>query len=443
MIYYCIPCHNEERTVGIVLWKIRQVMADLPRDYQILVADDGSRDGSSAILEPYARVLPLTLLASENRRGYAATLEMLLREADRRSAYPKRDAVVVLQADFTDDPEFAGALLRKLESGADIAIGSPVAGARHKLARRLAQRLALRRTWPAEIRDPLHGFNAIRLICLRKALEERAGRRLLTHGGGAANAELLQATLPHARRIEVVDIVTHPERLQRGSRVAPFLMLREAWRFAGGRDGRPERTVEQLAPDRVHADRSTLRTEAAAPAGDDEEAARPARRSEPGGRTGRRRPADRSEGAERPRRRKTSARRGPSRGETEPSPDGDTSQPDRPVDESAGQEIAPKPSKRRTGRRGSRRRKDRPAADAVEQERPAETAVDAPEAGRTGTDASSVDGEASKPRRPRRRRGRRGGRRRRSGGSASGTVDAEGSPHETPPEGGAARDPAE
>ena len=80
MIYICIPAHNEEQTVGVVLWKIRQVMAEFPRDYQILVADDASTDKTSEVLNPYARVLPLTVVRSEQRRGYSASVEMLLRE---------------------------------------------------------------------------------------------------------------------------------------------------------------------------------------------------------------------------------------------------------------------------------------------------------------------------------------------------------------------------
>ena len=40
MIYVCIPSHNEAPTVGLLLWKIRQVFASFPREYQLLVLDD-------------------------------------------------------------------------------------------------------------------------------------------------------------------------------------------------------------------------------------------------------------------------------------------------------------------------------------------------------------------------------------------------------------------
>ena len=62
MIYVCIPSHDEAATVGLLLWKIRQVFAGFPREYQMLVLDDASTDATAEILEPYSRVLPLTVV---------------------------------------------------------------------------------------------------------------------------------------------------------------------------------------------------------------------------------------------------------------------------------------------------------------------------------------------------------------------------------------------
>ncbi|MCI0435908.1 MAG: glycosyltransferase [Gemmatimonadetes bacterium] len=447
MIYYCIPCHNEERTVGIVLWKIRQVMADFRRDYQILVADDASTDGSWAVLEPYARVLPLTLMSSTTRRGYAATLEMLLREAVRRSDYPKRDAIVVLQADFTDDPEFAGALLRKLESGADVAIGHPRAGGRSGMPYGFARRLARRRKWPAEIKDPIHGFNAFRLLCVRKAVEVRQEKRLLTCEGWAANAELLHAVLPHARRLEVVEIVTHPERLQRASRVAVLSALRESWRFGRGREGRPGIAADGLVPDRVHGDRATLRTDGAAVpvAAAREPAERQDRQSEPAGEGSRARPGARSrarDGARTGRGRGESGQRGHRerdgetrqggrrRGEetrpsaSEDTPDGQSERPASPSEHASPTERKPRRPPR--GRRGGRPRDRSATAPVQEETADSPDATDEPDgaAEPDSTPTVAANGEDSPAGSKRRRRGRRGGRKRRSGRGRPGTVDA-------------------
>src|SRR5437879_1216237 len=85
MIYVCVPAHNEARTVGLVLWKVRQVFTAFPREYQLLVADDASSDGTAAVLASYAKVLPLTIVTHRERRGYARSLEELLRLALQRT----------------------------------------------------------------------------------------------------------------------------------------------------------------------------------------------------------------------------------------------------------------------------------------------------------------------------------------------------------------------
>ena len=62
MIYFCIPSHNEAATVGLVLWKLRRVLEESAREYQLLVGDDASTDATAEALAPYLKALPLTVL---------------------------------------------------------------------------------------------------------------------------------------------------------------------------------------------------------------------------------------------------------------------------------------------------------------------------------------------------------------------------------------------
>jgi len=78
MIYFCIPSHNEAATVGLVLWKLRRVLEESAREYQLLVGDDASTDATAEALEPYLKALPLTVLRNPTRLGTAATVERLL-----------------------------------------------------------------------------------------------------------------------------------------------------------------------------------------------------------------------------------------------------------------------------------------------------------------------------------------------------------------------------
>jgi len=122
MIYVCIPSCDEAPTVGLLLWKIRQVFAAFPREYQLLVLDDGSTDTTLEVLEPYARVLPLTVIRRAERQGYAASVEELLRKAVDLTDRPKRDAAILMHADFAHNPQIVPDLVRRIESGADLVV---------------------------------------------------------------------------------------------------------------------------------------------------------------------------------------------------------------------------------------------------------------------------------------------------------------------------------
>src|SRR5512142_3387761 len=172
VIYICIPSHNEDRTVGVLRWKIRQVLTAFPRDYQLLVLDDGSDDRTPEVLAPYARILPLTVLHHPRRKGYAASLDELLREAVGRSEYPRRDVVVTIQADFTEEPDEIPSLLKRVESGADIVttrlrIAPEHAPRKVRWTRAIAARLLRRLNWPENVTDMLSGFRAYRVIGVR------------------------------------------------------------------------------------------------------------------------------------------------------------------------------------------------------------------------------------------------------------------------------------
>jgi glycosyltransferase involved in cell wall biosynthesis len=247
MIYVLVPAYNEAATVGLLLWKVRQVFTAFPREYQLLVVDDGSTDGTDAVLAPYARALPLTLVTHRERKGYARSLEELLRLAASRTDRPRRDLAVVLQADFSDTPDDIPELVKRIESGADLALADyrrrPGLPRREALARRLVALLARGRL-PADALEHVGTLKAMRLVTLARAVSAQGGKPLLERDGWAADIELLHAVAGQARRVEIVPVTSTVQPRRREPRARPLRSVWEVWRVlrsARAADGRPAR----------------------------------------------------------------------------------------------------------------------------------------------------------------------------------------------------------
>jgi glycosyltransferase involved in cell wall biosynthesis len=244
VIYICIPSYNEAPTVGLLLWKIRQVFTEFAREYQLVVVNDGSTDATAEVLEPYTRVLPLTVVTHKERKGYAASIEEGLRLAVERTDRPKRDCAILMHADFTHGAEFLPELVKQIESGADLVITeSTVEGEPSRMMKwvRRAAPLLLRNSVKIPgLTDVVSGYAAFRLVVLKNALRGQSGP-LLTTEGWAANAELFTRAAQSARRIETIPAVERRDVRPRPSRLEPWETARELWRA-----GRQLRRVSRM-----------------------------------------------------------------------------------------------------------------------------------------------------------------------------------------------------
>jgi glycosyltransferase involved in cell wall biosynthesis len=252
VLYICIPAFDEAPTVGVLLWRIRKVFQEYAREYEVLVHDDASTDATRDVLAPYTKAMPVTVLGGAQRVGYARSVDALLREASRRTRYPRRDAVVLLQADFTDQPEALPELVKRFEGGADIVVGERTLPADAPDAVRRMHRLAswLPRVWPIRhavtvpgVRDPFGSYLLMRVTVVRELLRLSGDLPFSkAEAPWQANLDLLRDAATQARRLEAVPVTARFDVRQRATRRDPWPdawgLLRAAW----ANRARPPRT---------------------------------------------------------------------------------------------------------------------------------------------------------------------------------------------------------
>ena len=245
MLYFCIPAFNEAPTIGLLLWRLRKVFQEQPREYEVLVYDDGSSDATAETLAPYHKVMPLTVLGG-TKVGYAAAVDGLCREASRRTRYPRRDAIILLQGDFTDQPEHLPELIKRFDGGADLVVGERPADALTvpqpvRALRRMAPWVVRPFVSIAGVRDPFATLRLFRVSVVRDLIKERGDQPLLVGEGWGANVDLLLRAAPHARRMETVELAPRYDVRARESRVRAWSDAMSLLKFARSARGRSVR----------------------------------------------------------------------------------------------------------------------------------------------------------------------------------------------------------
>ncbi len=122
MIVVLLPAYNEAPGIGTLLWKIRSVMEARGLEYRVLVVNDGSSDGTAAVVEEAARDMPVEVLHHGMNRGLWETV----RDGFEWVAVHCRpeDVVVRMDADDSHEPEYLPRMIAKIDEGYDVVIAS-------------------------------------------------------------------------------------------------------------------------------------------------------------------------------------------------------------------------------------------------------------------------------------------------------------------------------
>lgn len=155
-------------------------MTDL--DWEILVVDDGSDDGTAAIVSAFGKLDPrVRFLLRTQKRGLAGAVLY-------GWANTSAELLGVMDADLQHPPELIKELLAELQKGADLVIASRYTRA-HSMdswnpLRRTLSKLGVLASIPVQkrslkVKDPLSGFFVLRRECIAGIQFQDSGFKLL------------------------------------------------------------------------------------------------------------------------------------------------------------------------------------------------------------------------------------------------------------------------
>jgi hypothetical protein len=210
-----MPCLNEARTLGRCIDKAKRSLEELEVTGEVIVADNGSHDGSPEI----ARVHGARVIRVE-RKGYGSALQAGIAAA--RGRY-----VIMGDADDSYDFSQLGPFLDRLREGDDLVMGNRFRGGIRPGAmpwhHRFIGNPILTGILNLFFRSPI-GDAHCGLRGFRKDAYERLG--LTTTGMEFASEMVVKACL-HRQRISEVPTVLHPDGRDRPPHLRSF---RDGWR---------------------------------------------------------------------------------------------------------------------------------------------------------------------------------------------------------------------
>jgi len=136
MISIVIPLYNEARIVREAAADLCRKLDELGWDYELLLSENGSTDGTTRILEELAQRLPRIRWLHEQEANYGRALKRGILEA-------RGDVVICDEIDLCDVTFYRRAL-PLLQQGADLVVGSKAmkgANDARPLVRRVATRV--------------------------------------------------------------------------------------------------------------------------------------------------------------------------------------------------------------------------------------------------------------------------------------------------------------
>jgi glycosyltransferase involved in cell wall biosynthesis len=108
-----VPCFNEAGNLNELLSRLEETLWATHLDWEIIVVDDGSTDGTAAVAEEWCQLSGFRCISLSRNFGKEAALTAGLQAA-------RGDAVVVLDGDMQHSPSLIATMLAQWSEGAEV-----------------------------------------------------------------------------------------------------------------------------------------------------------------------------------------------------------------------------------------------------------------------------------------------------------------------------------
>lgn len=158
MLSVVVPTYNEAGSIPKLAERLRAALDG--REWELVVVDDGSPDGTADIAAALAPRIPVNVVRRAGKAGLASAVVAGFDAA-------RGDVLVVMDADLSHPPETVPALAAAIDAGADLAVGSRYVKGGGVMdwpwRRRVVSRIAcLMGNALVPVRDATSGFFALR-----------------------------------------------------------------------------------------------------------------------------------------------------------------------------------------------------------------------------------------------------------------------------------------
>lgn len=113
-----VPVYNEEENIPLLYDALVAAVTSLPHDWEVVLVDDGSKDGSMRELEKLAARDPVHFHVVGLRRNFGQTAAIAA-----GIDHSDGDVIILMDADLQNDPADIPMMVQKLEEGYDLVSG--------------------------------------------------------------------------------------------------------------------------------------------------------------------------------------------------------------------------------------------------------------------------------------------------------------------------------